>query len=191
MRFLNSSSDGKEFACNAGDLGSIPMSGRSPGEGNAIHSSILAWRILWTDHGVTKCQTRLGNYHFSIQQCTLNSLEEISEEKHIHKCVFVNIQHIFKITSILSMLWGLIKLQSHVKYGKSMQHIEKESYKGQETHRQECRSTRDDPLSQRPQSASLNCFWVSHFKNFQCFPVPCTLLAGVWVDPRLTGRCWP
>ena len=26
--------DGKEFACNAGDLGSIPGSGRSPGEGN-------------------------------------------------------------------------------------------------------------------------------------------------------------
>ena len=28
------SSDGKESACNAGDLGSIPGSGRSPGEGN-------------------------------------------------------------------------------------------------------------------------------------------------------------
>ena len=38
-------SDGKETACNAGDLGSIPESGRSPGEEMAIHSSILAWRI--------------------------------------------------------------------------------------------------------------------------------------------------
>ena len=28
------SSDGKESACNAGDQGSIPGSGRSPGEGN-------------------------------------------------------------------------------------------------------------------------------------------------------------
>ena len=27
-------SDGKASACNAGDLGSIPESGRSPGEGN-------------------------------------------------------------------------------------------------------------------------------------------------------------
>ena len=27
-------SEGKAFACNAGDLGSIPGSGRSPGEGN-------------------------------------------------------------------------------------------------------------------------------------------------------------
>ena len=29
-----SASDGKESACNAGDPGSIPESGRSPGEGN-------------------------------------------------------------------------------------------------------------------------------------------------------------
>ena len=28
------SSDGKESACNAGDPGSIPGSGKSPGEGN-------------------------------------------------------------------------------------------------------------------------------------------------------------
>ena len=35
-------SDGKESACDAGDLGSIPGLGRSPGGGMAIHSSILA-----------------------------------------------------------------------------------------------------------------------------------------------------
>ena len=29
-----SGSDGKESACNAGDLGAIPGSGRFPGEGN-------------------------------------------------------------------------------------------------------------------------------------------------------------
>ena len=39
---------GKESACNAGDLGSIPGLGRSPGEGKATHSSIQAWRIPWT-----------------------------------------------------------------------------------------------------------------------------------------------
>ena len=42
-------SEGKEFACNAGDQGSIPGSGRSPEEGMATHSSILAWRIPWTE----------------------------------------------------------------------------------------------------------------------------------------------
>ena len=36
-------------ACNARDLGSIPGSGRSPGEGMAIHSSTLAWKISWTE----------------------------------------------------------------------------------------------------------------------------------------------
>ena len=39
---LPSGSDGKESACNAGELGLVPGSGRSPGEGNAIHPSILA-----------------------------------------------------------------------------------------------------------------------------------------------------
>ena len=38
-------SDGKESACNVGYLGSTPRLGRSPGEGNGNHSSILAWRI--------------------------------------------------------------------------------------------------------------------------------------------------
>ena len=43
------SSVSKESTCNAGDLGSIPGSGRSPGEGNGKYSSILAWEILWTE----------------------------------------------------------------------------------------------------------------------------------------------
>ena len=37
-------SDGKESACNAGDLGKIPGLGRSHGEGNG-YSSTLVWRI--------------------------------------------------------------------------------------------------------------------------------------------------
>ena len=35
----------QESACNAGDKGSMPGLGRSPGEGNAMHSSVLDWRI--------------------------------------------------------------------------------------------------------------------------------------------------
>ena len=41
-------SAGKESACNARDLGSIPGLGRSLEKGKATHSSILAWRIPWT-----------------------------------------------------------------------------------------------------------------------------------------------
>ena len=54
----------KNPPANAGDAGSIPGSGRSPGEGNGNHSSILAWEIPWTEepggttvHGVTKSRT--------------------------------------------------------------------------------------------------------------------------------------
>jgi len=36
-------------AGNARDLGLIPGLGRSPGKGNGNHSSILAWRIPWTE----------------------------------------------------------------------------------------------------------------------------------------------
>ena len=42
MRFPGGS-DSKEYSCNAGDLGLIPGSGRSPGEGNGnpVHYSGL------------------------------------------------------------------------------------------------------------------------------------------------------
>ena len=55
-------SDGKECACNAGDPASVPGLGRSPGGGMATHSSILAWRIPWTEepgrlHGVIESDT--------------------------------------------------------------------------------------------------------------------------------------
>ena len=46
------SSVSKESACSAGDQGSIPGLGRSPGEGNGNHSCILAWRIPWTEDPV-------------------------------------------------------------------------------------------------------------------------------------------
>ena len=42
-------SDGKETACNAGNLDSVPGLGRSLEEGMATHSSILAWRIPLTE----------------------------------------------------------------------------------------------------------------------------------------------
>ena len=65
---LLSGSDSKESACNAGDWGSIPGLGKSPGEGNGylLHYSCLenlmdreAW---WTIvHGVKKSWTRQSN----------------------------------------------------------------------------------------------------------------------------------
>ena len=43
------SSDGKASACNVGDPGSMPGSGRSPGEGDGNPFSTLAWKIPWTE----------------------------------------------------------------------------------------------------------------------------------------------
>ena len=81
------SSAGKEFACNTGNPSSIPGLGGSAREGigyplqyswaslvaqlvsqslgwedalekgTATHLSIMAWRILWTVHGVAKSRT--------------------------------------------------------------------------------------------------------------------------------------
>ena len=54
---------GKQSACNAGDLGSIPGLGRTPGEGNGnplLYSCLenpMDRGTWWaTVHGVTKCQ---------------------------------------------------------------------------------------------------------------------------------------
>ena len=41
--------EGKASACNSGDLGSIPGWEDPLEEEMAIHSSILAWRIPWTE----------------------------------------------------------------------------------------------------------------------------------------------
>ena len=92
------SSVGKESTCNAGDPVLTPGSGRSAEEGIGYplqyswaslvaqlvknppamwetwvqslgwHSSILAWRIPWTVHGVAKSQTRQSNFHFQSLQ---------------------------------------------------------------------------------------------------------------------------
>ena len=61
-------SDGEESACNAGDLGLIPGSERSPKEGNGklfqyscLENSIDREDWWATVHGVAKSQTRLSD----------------------------------------------------------------------------------------------------------------------------------
>jgi len=58
-------SDSKESACNAGDLGSIPGLGRSPGEGNGkllqyscLENSMVRGAWGATVHGITKSWTQ-------------------------------------------------------------------------------------------------------------------------------------
>ena len=72
MLYFSGGSEDKVSACNVGDLGLIPGSGRSPGEGNGnpLQYSCLenpmdggAW---WaTVHGVTKSWTWLSDFAFN------------------------------------------------------------------------------------------------------------------------------
>ena len=59
-------SDGKESTCDAGDLGSIPGLGRSPGEGKGypLQYSGLENSVDCIVCGVTKSRTRLSDFHF-------------------------------------------------------------------------------------------------------------------------------
>ena len=64
-------SEVKASACNAGDPGSIPGLGRSPGEGNgnplqySCLENLMDGGAWWaTVHGVAKSQTRLSDFTF-------------------------------------------------------------------------------------------------------------------------------
>ena len=64
MLLFPGGSDGKESACNAGDLGSIPGLGKSPGEGNGNPLQYSCLENPWTEepggatvHGVSKSWT--------------------------------------------------------------------------------------------------------------------------------------
>ena len=62
---LTGGSEGKETVCYAGDLGSIPGLGRSPGGGHSNPLQYSSWEIPWTEetgrlhtvHRVAKSQT--------------------------------------------------------------------------------------------------------------------------------------
>ena len=67
LHFFPGDSDNKDSACNAGDLGSIPGSGRSPGEGNGyplqyscLENSMERGAWWATVLGITKIQTQLS-----------------------------------------------------------------------------------------------------------------------------------
>ena len=76
-------SDGKAPACSMGDPGSIPGSGRSPGEGNGnplqyscLENSMDGGAWWATVHGVAKSRTRLSDF----TSLRLNPISVSSEE---------------------------------------------------------------------------------------------------------------
>ena len=71
---LSGGSAGRESACNAGDLGSIPGLGRSPGEGNSypLLYSGLENSMDCVVHGVTKSQTGMQTLSCDMWDLVLN-----------------------------------------------------------------------------------------------------------------------
>ena len=75
-------SEVKASACSAGDLSSISGSGRSLEKEMATHSSILAWRILWTEEPdglqstgrVAKSRPRLSDFTVTFESLLNNGI---------------------------------------------------------------------------------------------------------------------
>ena len=82
-------SAGEESASNEADLGSILGLGRSPGEGKGypLQYSGLENSMDYIVHGVTKCRTRLSDFHaiinIHINTHTKGNLESGKKKKKI------------------------------------------------------------------------------------------------------------
>ena len=86
---LQTTASGKEFACNAGDPGSIPGSGRSPGEGNGypFQCSFLENSMdredpggLLQSTGLQRVQLDSATFHFHFLQTT-GKVESMKHDK--------------------------------------------------------------------------------------------------------------
>ena len=91
----------KNPPANAGDMGSIPGSGRFSGEGNGNPSSILAWDIPWTKEpgglqsmGLKKSQTQPSN---------LTTIVKIKHAKYAHNIYFVKDEKSLHIITFVSV----------------------------------------------------------------------------------------
>ena len=51
-------------------------------KGKVTLSSILAWRIPWTIHGVAKSQTQLSDFHFSLSKLPCGIYDRLQHENH-------------------------------------------------------------------------------------------------------------
>ena len=116
----------KEFACNSGDQGSIPGSGRSPGEGNGypLQYSCLenpmdreAW---WaTVHGITEESDRTQRLE---QQQHQNSVT-LENYKEIHKTKSVGIHvKVYFMQKIKRFTFLQVKMQHSTNYPFSLCH---------------------------------------------------------------------
>ena len=97
-------------ACNAGDWGSIPGSGRCPGEGNgnplqySCPENFMDIRAWWAIvHGVAKSRTQLSNWHTLCQTLFLCSRAQKGR-------VFLKVGCIGKLCRVATCFCALLPL---------------------------------------------------------------------------------
>ena len=98
-------SDGKESACHAGDLHLIPGWEDPLEEGMAVYSSILAWRIPWTEEPDRLQSISLHNiYLYSISQASKTNFNVINDFSYKHSLLL--------LLNIADLNWALVKNNS-------------------------------------------------------------------------------
>ena len=78
----------KESACNVGDLGSIPVLGRSPGEGKGYPLQYSGLENSCIVHVVAKSRTQLNDFHYIVA--------------HLKKIIMLRIHILFRMIVIIS-----------------------------------------------------------------------------------------
>ena len=83
--YIYCASAGKEFACNAGDLGLIPCWGRSPGEGKGypLQYSGPENSMNYIVHEVAKSGTQLSDFH-TFTLTYVNQLQDMRSHPRLH-----------------------------------------------------------------------------------------------------------
>ena len=111
----------KEPAWNAGDLGSIPGLGRSPGEGksNTLQYSGLENSMDCIVHGITKSWTQPSDFHFTYnimrslwyrQDVSLH-WSSVKSEGDIPWYIAKHIKILYKAEPFLQCQWLMVMLQ--------------------------------------------------------------------------------
>ena len=107
-------SEGKASNCNAGDLGSIPGSGRPPGEGNGNPLQYCCLenpidRDAWwaTVHGIAKSRTQLSNFTFSISFLSIHK-----SIKYTYLCMYKHLCIVFLNFTFLALKMFFILLKA-------------------------------------------------------------------------------
>ena len=88
-------SEVKVSACNAGDLGSIPGSGRFPGEGNGNPLQYSSWRIPWTEEPQSRKES------------------DMTERLHYHYCHYLSVKTVLEIENHRISTSGCILRNGH------------------------------------------------------------------------------